>query len=95
MLNLLIQTSAWNYNDIDIQTFIDAAQVCARNITISNETGGTVDATVFMTSLLMDSRKPASEWIKAFRTSFRATLVPNSSNNGLLQIYIDQTLADQ
>jgi hypothetical protein len=94
LLDLLIQ-SGWTYSTIDLQTFIDAAVVCARNINYTDTDGTTSTRPIYQTSLLIRQRKSAASYIRGLRTSFKATLVPNSLNNGLLQLFCDQTLGEQ
>lgn len=95
MMAFFVQCSALIYDDFDIQTFIDAAAVCDRTVTYTKVDGTSASHPLFETSLYIKDKKTVADYIKPFRTSFRGTLVPNSANNGKLQLYVDQTLADQ
>lgn len=95
LLDLLIQTN-YSYADVDLQTFMDAAAICGASITYTDNTGNT-SATHerYRCSAYWHQPKPVPEVLLSVRRSFNALWAPNSFNGGLLQIFIEQTMADQ
>ena len=93
IMDLLIQ-AGWSYGDFDMPTWIAAAAVCDRQIT--DDDGNT--HALFSTSLVLKDPKSVADLVRGVRLSCRATLMPslrNTTNQGLLGIMIEQTLADQ
>lgn len=110
LMDLLVRAN-WSYSQLDIQTFIDAAAVCEVQINYTNNAGvvtnvnqefAAADGTTILQSphlryscsLQVTKRRTAADVIQGVRNLCKAMLIPNSTN-GLLQVFIKQTMADQ
>ncbi len=86
--------AGWQFSQLDIDTFIAAAEICDASVTYTDLTGNaSATHNRFIADLVLHQRRTAAEVIQQLLTSFRAQLVPNSET-GLLQLFIRQTLAD-
>ena len=93
VMDLLIHSN-WSFAELDIQSFITAAQVCFVNVNYVNLTGANAVHQRFLCQMVVHQRRTAQEVIQMVLRCFNAQLVPNSST-GLLQLIVRQTLADQ
>lgn len=82
------------YTDLDIQTFIDFAAICAATVSYTDQYGATSSHARYACSLVVRQRRSAADIIRAVRQGCGAILVPNSST-GTLQIFGEGTLASQ
>lgn len=93
LMDLLIWAGL-SYSDLDIQTFIDSAAICAATIPYVDQYGNTSSHARYSCSLVLRQRRSASDVIRAVRQGCGGILVPNSTS-GKLQLYIEGTLASQ
>ena len=91
LLDVLTRAN-WKYSEIDVQSFINAASFCANSITYTNATGATASHAQFMAEFALVQRSSAAEVIAGLLRSFNGYLTWD--DNGLLQLNINQTLAD-
>jgi len=87
--------SGLSYSDLDIQSFIDAAAICAASVTFKDHDGLNNTHGRFTGSVVLDQRQPASEILRGARNACRALLVANSDADAKLKLVIEQTLAAQ
>ena len=85
----------WQYSELNIQSFINAAAVADTVIPYTDNTGAKNSHPRFICEVAIDQRRTASELIQSILWSFRAQLVTNFLGDGLLYLLIRQTLADQ
>lgn len=93
IMDLLIWAGL-EYADLDLQTFIDFAAICAATINYTDQYGATSSHARFACSLVVRQRRSAADVIRSVRQGCGAILVPNSST-GKLQIFGEGTLASQ
>jgi hypothetical protein len=93
MLWLLVNSN-WRYDELDIQSFVDAAAVCSENVTYTSQYGGTASHARYKSNLILRQRRQAGEIIRGVRQSAAMMVQPNRST-GLLSIAIKGTLAAQ
>jgi hypothetical protein len=98
LLDLLIEGN-YVYSEIDLQSFIDAANFCGlsfggNNVAYVALDGSTRHHNRFIAEVALEDKKTGQEVIQALLRSFNAQLVPNS-DTGLLSLFIRRTLADQ
>ena len=93
VMDLLIHSN-WTFPELDIQSFITAAQIAFVNVSYINNTGQTAIHQRYMCAMVVHQRRSAQEVIQMTLRCFNAQLVPNSSS-GLLQLIVRQTLGDQ
>lgn len=99
LLDILTWTSL-TIADIDLQTFIDAAAVADGMVTYTDLTGNPdAQHSRYRMGLTLRSRRSAAEIVNNVLASFKGKLAPNGGiapdSQGLMQLYVDQTLADQ
>ncbi len=90
----LLTWSGLAYDDLDIQTFIDAAAICAEAIEYTDQFGAVSTHARYSCSLVLRQRRSAADVIRAVRQGFGGILVPNSAT-GKLQLFVEGTLASQ
>lgn len=88
----VLNRANWNYSEIDIQTFINAATFCNQSISYVNSSGATASHARFIAEFCLTSQVTAAEVIAGLLRSFNA--YTTMSDAGLLQLFINQTLAD-
>jgi hypothetical protein len=98
LLDLLIEGN-YTYSEIDLQSFIDAANFCGLYLGGNAVSYVALDATTrthnrFIAEVALDTKQGGQETIQALLRSFNGQLVPNSET-GLLSLFIRRTLADQ
>lgn len=93
IMDVLIQVG-WEYSDLDIQTFIDAAAVADTSISYDDQYGGSSSHNRYLCSLVLKQRRSAADVVNGLLRSCHGILVPNSAT-GKLEIHLKQTLADQ
>jgi hypothetical protein len=93
LMDLLIW-AGFQYSELDIQTFIDAAAVCDVAIPYEDQYGVSSTHARYSCSMVLNQKRSAADLIRSLRQSFGAILVPNSST-GKLQVFIEGTLASQ
>lgn len=93
LMDLLIWAGL-TYSDLEIQTFIDAAAICAASINYTDQYGSTSTHSRYAVSLAISQRRSAADIIRAVRQGCGGILIPNSSS-GKLQLFIEGTLASQ
>jgi hypothetical protein len=89
----LIQ-SGWTYAELDTQSFINAAAVCAENVSYSSQYGTPAQHARYKSNVVLRQRRPASEIIRGIRQNMCALLQPNR-DTGKLSVVVKGTLADQ
>jgi hypothetical protein len=90
----VLHRSNWSYDDLDIQSFMDAAAYCDEMIDAKDASGSTVSQKRFTASLVIDQPTSAADVVRGLRTSFNAILLPDTIT-GLLTVFIEHTLAEQ
>jgi hypothetical protein len=102
LLDLLIQAT-WRYDNIDIQSFIDAAAVCDVQINFNSLNGdyqnyynevGEPEYLRYSIGFTIKQRTSIGELIRGVRNSMRAMLFFDFTS-GLLKVMCRQTIADQ
>lgn len=94
LMDVLVWTN-FGYDDLDIQSFIDAAAICDQTITYTDQSGNaSATRKRFTCSLVLRQRRSAPEIIRGIRENCGAMLVPNSTT-GKVQVFVKRTLADQ
>ncbi len=93
LLDLLIWAN-YQYSELDLQTFMDASDVCNVQVSYTDAFGATKQRGRYCSEFALEDRRKANEVLQAVARGFNAQLVPNSTT-GLLQLFIRQTLADQ
>ncbi len=102
LLDLLIQAT-WRYDNIDIQSFINAAAVCDVQIYFNSLNGdyqnyynevGDPEYLRYSVGFTIKQRTSIGELIRGVRNSMRAMLFFDFSS-GLLKVMCRQTIADQ
>lgn len=93
LMDLLIQVG-FEYADLDIQSFLDAASFAGTGISYTDQNGNSSTHSRFLTSLVIKQRRSAADVVNGLLRSFNAILVPNNGT-GKLEVHIKQTLADQ
>ena len=90
---LLILTNAnWQISEIDLATFSNAAIYCATQISYVNSTNQTVTHARFKICISLEQRRTAAELIAGIVRATNGYFA--WSQTGLLQFFIEQTLAD-
>lgn len=95
---ILMDALIWaglSYSDLDVQSFIDAAAVCAANVTFKDHDGATATQPRYYGSVVLDQRTSAAEVIRGLRNAGKMLLVANSDAAGKIKLIVEQTLADQ
>lgn len=95
---MLMDALVWaglSYSDLDIQSFIDAAAVCAANVTFKDHDGANATQPRYYGSIVLDQRTSAAEVIRGLRNAGKMLLVANSDAAGKVKLIVEQTLADQ
>jgi hypothetical protein len=90
----LLVWAGMRYSELGIQSFIDAAAICDASISYTDQFGASSSHARYSCSLVINQRRSAADAIRAVRQGCGAVLVPNSST-GLIDIYIEGTLASQ
>lgn len=91
LLDVLMKCN-WTAAEIDLGTFVTAASFCSTNISYINEVGQSSSHQRFKCQFALEQRKSASEVITGILRCFNGYLA--WGQNGLLQLFINQTLAD-
>ncbi len=91
LLDILLKAN-WSITEIDIQTFSDAAAYCDVSINYIDQSGNSASHARFKCQFALEQRKTAAEIISSVLRCFNGYLA--WGQNGLLQLYINQTLAD-
>jgi len=91
MLDALVLAN-WDYADIDIQSFIDAAAVCDVSITYTDLNNLSQTHARYKAGLVIRQRVAANEFIRGLRNNCKAIL---GIVDGKLKVSIKRTLADQ
>lgn len=91
LLDLLVKAN-WSVTEIDMATFIAAGVFCAAPVSYINQVGSTSSHQRFKCQFVLEQRKSAAEVIAGVLRSFNGYLA--WGQNGLLQLYINQTLGD-
>lgn len=86
--------SNWHYDELDIQSFIDAAGVCAAIVPYTSQYGGTLTHARYKCNLILRKRQQAGELIRGVRQTMNAMLQPNRET-GKLAVSVMGTLAAQ
>ena len=90
----LLTWAGVGYAELDIQSFIDAAAICAASVSYTDQYGATSSHARYACSLVLRQRRSAADVIRAVRQGCGGILVPNSTT-GKLQFFIEGTLASQ
>lgn len=92
----LLTWGSFKYSQVDLQTFVDAAAVCDVAISYVCLTGATASHPRFSSSFALEGtqRQTISAAVVALRNNAGLILSRNPTT-GLLQCFIEQTLADQ
>jgi hypothetical protein len=93
LLDILIW-SGFQYGDIDMASFVDAANYADETINFTDHNGTTGTRKRFTCTLVIRERRSAADIILGLRRSMNAIFQPNSSD-GKLQLLIKRTLAEQ
>lgn len=95
LLDLLIW-GPFKYSQINLQTFIDAAGVCDAPISYVNLTGATVVHQRYRSSFVLagTQRQALSSAVQALRNN-AGLILSRDPVSGLIQCFVEQTLADQ
>jgi hypothetical protein len=91
LLDILTRAN-WGVGEIDLATFSAASDFCDYQIQYINSAGDFAYHARYACEFVLQDRRPASDVIAAVLKSFNAYLV--YSQQGLLQLFINQTLAD-
>lgn len=92
----LLQYGDYTFAEVDLFSFIDAAAICDANINFTDQNGNTSTHSRFRSMIVLngDQRLVLAQAITGLRNNCGIVLVPNSAS-GLLQVFIEGTLADQ
>src|SRR6185312_16390441 len=92
----LMTWGPYTIQDFDWQTWYDAAQVCDMAISYLDLTGATSTHARYRSSFALEdsNRRTLAQAVKALRANAGIGLSRNPTT-GLIQCYIEQTLADQ
>ena len=91
LLDILLRSN-WTTGEIDMATFAAAGTFCDTPITYINQSGQSATHARFKCQFAIEQRKSGAEIIAGILRSFNGYFVPGP--NGLLQLFINQTLAD-
>ena len=86
--------AGWSYSELDIQSFIDAAAICAASVSYTSQYGGTLSHARYKSNVILRQRRQASDIIRGIRQNCCALLQPNR-DTGKLSVIVKGTLADQ
>ena len=86
--------SGWRYPDIDLDSFVSAAAVCAEAISYTSQYGYTLSHVRYRSNVLLRQRRQAGELIRGIRQNCMGMLQPNRAD-GRLALLIEGTLASQ
>lgn len=89
----LLTRANWSYAEMNIQSFIDAATFCQTYINYVDSTGATDSHWRFQCEFCLENQRTAAEVLAGVLRSFNGYLYWDST--GLLNLGINQTLADQ
>ncbi len=89
----ILNLSNWQYQEVSMQTFIDAAVICDLPVSYITSTGGSATHSQYKAQFSLESRKTAAELIAGVLRCCNGYLYWNQT--GQLCIGINQTLADQ
>lgn len=92
VMDLLTKTD-FDYADLDIAAFIAKAAICGASVTYTDQFSSSSTHIRFGCSLVLDTRRPASEVIPAVLEGFGGYLYQN--DNGKLALGIKGTLAEE
>lgn len=92
----LIQYGNYTFADCDLVSFANAAAICDANINFIDQNGASASHSRFRSMFLLngDQRTVLATVLTGLRNNCGLLLVPNSAS-GLLQVFIEGTLADQ
>lgn len=92
----LIQYGNYTMADADLVSFINAAAICDANINYTDQNGSSRTHSRFRSMLLLsgDQRATLAAVLTGLRNNCGLLLSPNNAS-GLLQVFIEGTLADQ
>lgn len=93
LMDLLVR-SGWNYADLDIQSFIDAALYCDELVTYTNAEGVESTHPRYSCSIAIQDRRSAAQLIRGVRQAGNLILVTRDTD-GKKQVRVKMTLADQ
>jgi hypothetical protein len=93
LMDLLIWAGL-DYADLELQTFIDAAAICAATVLYTDQYGASSTHARYAVSLAINQRRSAADIVRSVRQGCGGILVPNSTT-GKLQLFIEGTLASQ
>jgi hypothetical protein len=91
-LDLMVR-AGWRYEQLNIQSFIDAAAFCDQNVSYTDQNGDAATRKRYVASLVLTRRRPAGEVLRAFLRGFNATIVPDG--NGKHRLMCRSTLGEQ
>lgn len=91
LLDILLKSN-WDISEIDMATFSAAGQFCDVAISYVNQSGDTAAHSRFKCQFALEQRRSAAEVITSVLRCFNGYLAWGQS--GLLQLFINQTLAD-
>lgn len=95
ILRLLV-LSGWEYSDLDIESFIDAAAVCDESITYTDQYGDAAATRArYSCSLVLDAFQPADRVIRAVRLGCGMILSPDSTTGKIRAVMLGTLAAQQ
>lgn len=89
----ILQRSGWTMDEIDIASFVAAADYCSEQIEATDPNGNAILIPRFGCNLVLQKRRSAGDVIRGIRNSARLYLT--YGNGGLLQLRVENTLALQ
>jgi hypothetical protein len=91
----ILGRSGWDDEDIDFQSFVDAAAFCAETIPYKNQFGADATHARFTANMIVRQRKSAADIIRGLRNASRLNLTQDWSAGGKLQLSVRSTLAKE
>ena len=89
----ILSWAGWDYGDLDLDSWIDAAAICDERIGYTDPFGNVAQHERFRASLVLRQRRSVAEIVRGLCNAMRGVLVPSPS--GKLALHIKRTLADQ
>jgi hypothetical protein len=89
----ILQRSGWTMDEIDIASFVAAADYCSQQIQATDPNGNAILIPRFECNVVLQSRRSAGDVIRGIRNGSRLYL--SYGNGGLLQLRVENTIALQ
>lgn len=93
-LQVLVDSQKVDYSQVNIQSCIDEAAVCAATVTYTDLNGSSSTQARFSASLVIRERRAAADILRGLLMTWRGLIVPSNAS-GLLEFRSRQTLAGQ